>query len=151
MATRATQSDTVPSVEDFALLGRKKQNASDWGTIRCEARLVPVQNPAATYNPSGMLTTASQWPSACDAVTTINDHSISERTEGAGGSHVRVATVNFARSRRLQVTPKSAVLAANCHAPACGTVCARDLLDNTNECRCIDFLATQGPWDIQAE
>src|SRR3954447_18269166 len=107
MTTRATEPDTVPSVEDFALRGGEKQNAHDWETISCEARFVPVQNPAAAYNPSGMLATTSQCPSACNAVTTIDDRSISGWAEGPGCSHVRVATVNFACSRRLQITPKS--------------------------------------------
>jgi hypothetical protein len=42
VAAGTAQPDTVPSVEDFAICGRKEQDAGDWRAIGSEAWLVAV-------------------------------------------------------------------------------------------------------------
>src|ERR1700691_2858620 len=59
MAAGTAQPDTVPSVEDFAICGRKEQDSGDRYAIGSEARLIAVQNPAAADDPGRMLATTS--------------------------------------------------------------------------------------------
>ena len=124
MAARATKPDTVPSIEDFALRGGKMQDARDWGAVSRKARLIPVQNPAAAHDPGGVLAAASEWPSACNAVTTIDDDCVARRSQASRCSDERIATVDLERSFLLKISAEHAISTGDCHTPTCGTICA---------------------------
>ena len=73
VAACAAEPDAVPRVEDFALPGGEEQNARDRRAIWTEARLIAIQDPAATHNPVGMLATTRKRPLTGDAIATIDD------------------------------------------------------------------------------
>src|SRR5207302_7929525 len=127
---RPGEPDTVRSSGDFALRGGKLQDARDRGAVSRKARLIAVQNPAAAHDPGGVLTAASEWPSAGDAVTTIDNHSVACRSQASGCSDERIATVNLERSFLLKISGERAISTGDCHAPTRGTISARDFFNN---------------------
>src|SRR5271168_1130030 len=108
MAAGAAQSDAVPGVEDFASSSREEQDAHDGYSVRSKARLIAVENSAATDDPGGMLATAPERPPAGNAVAAIRDGGLPCRPKRAGGDHERIAAVDFARSVRREISAEHA-------------------------------------------
>ena len=132
----------MPCVDDFTLAGREEQDTVNRAAIRSQTWFIAVHEPATAHEPLRVLTTATQLPSTSHAVAAVDGYCIARRAKRAGRSHVWVAAIDFMRGARWKVPTEDAVPATERHAPAGGSIGARDFLDNANEGQWVGFLAT---------
>src|SRR4051812_29479820 len=97
-----------------------------------------------------MLAPAPKRPASGDTVTAINHHGVTKWAQCPGGANLRIA-IDFTGGIGLEISPKSAVFATDCHAPAGRPVSARYLFDDANEGRGIGFLPAEPAGNPQAE
>ena len=62
VAACAAEPDAMPSVDDFTARGGEEQDARDRRAIGTKARLIAIQDPAATDDPVRMLATTRERP-----------------------------------------------------------------------------------------
>ena len=151
MAAGAPQSDTAPSVKNFAVRRGKKEQAHERRAVRHQTRLIAIQDPAAADDPAGVLTAASKRPPARDPIAPFDDHGISEGPKRPRRSDQRIAAINFTRGVCRQISAKRPILAADCQAPARSPIGSRDLFYNANEGHRIGFFAAQTTGNPQAK